>query len=188
MFFLVAIMITPGKVEKRVPPMRVHMIKIRQPETVKEETKVVEEKIEKVETKPKVEKKVVQSKPKPKPKTETKKTETKKTSDKPSKPTSVKVEDTAFDSPFYINLILTKVTNNWLNPIPGTRTRLQTVVYFRILRDGKVKDLKVHNSSGSPIFDSSALKAITLSQPFPPLPDEYKTDHLGIYFEFEHSQ
>ncbi len=106
--------------------------------------------------------------------------------EKPKLPTSVRLDNPAFDSPFYVNLILTKVTNNWLDPLPTAKAHLVTTVYFRILRSGAITDLRIEKSSGSPSFDQGAMKAISLSEPFPPLPDEYKSDFLGVHFEFEH--
>ena len=177
LLLLLLIMIIPTPKQKKSPPMKVYMVKIlSKPESPKE----------RVVARKKIKKKVV---PKKKPKVKPKKKEIakkKEMSRQPKIPTSVKLDNPTFDSPFYINLILTKVTNNWLDPLPTTKAHLVATVYFRIVRSGKLKDLKIENSSGSPIFDQGAIKAISLSEPFPPLPDEYKSDFLGVHFEFEH--
>ena len=40
--------------------------------------------------------------------------------------------------------------------------------------------------SGFEFFDSSALRAVMLSDPMPPLPFGYNGDDLGVHFGFEY--
>jgi len=183
---VLVMMLVPTASRKKPPPMKVYMVKIKsEPEPRKEEV-VAKGKEEVVKKKPEVKpKKQVEVKKKPK-KVVKKKEKKAKPKSKPATPTSVRLDNPAFDSPFYINLVLTKVNNNWLDPLPTTKAHLTVTVYFRILRSGKINDLKVENSSGSPVFDQAAVQAINLSEPFPPLPDDYKSDFLGVHFEFEH--
>jgi len=98
----------------------------------------------------------------------------------------ITLDNPDFDSPFYISLIYTKVTNNWLNPTPRAIVPLVTVIYFKIRRDGKLGEIRIEKRSGNPAFDEAAYNAVRLSEPFPPLPDEFQQDMLGVHFEFEH--
>jgi len=121
-------------------------------------------------------------KPKAKPK---KKQEKVKKEGKRGEKSKIRLDDENFSDFFYINLLVNKVSSNWKNPARGGIT-LRTTIYFIILRDGRIKGLKVEKSSGSSIFDESAKEAIRCSVPFPELPEDYTGDHLGVHFEFEH--
>lgn len=121
-------------------------------------------------------------KPKAKPK---EKQEKVKKEGKRGEESKIRLDDENFSDFFYINLLVNKVSSNWKNPARGGIT-LRTTVYFIILRDGRIKGLRVEKSSGSSIFDESAREAIRCSIPFPELPEDYTGDHLGVHFEFEH--
>ena len=64
---------------------------------------------------------------------------------------------------------------------------LRSTVYFRIARNGRVSDVKVAQESGNFLFDQAAHRAVEASAPFPPLPEEYDGDYLGVYFVFDTS-
>jgi protein TonB len=99
---------------------------------------------------------------------------------------SIQIEGSNFSDDFYLNLVITKIANNWLNPLRGGR-KLAVIVYFRIQRSGEVTDAAVKQKSGNPVFDQSALRAALAAAPLPPLPDDYTGDFLGVNFEFEHT-
>lgn len=90
------------------------------------------------------------------------------------------------DFPFlyYLTIIQTNVSANWKIEYEGT-VHQKVVVFFKIDKNGKVYDSKVEKSSGISFLDQSALRAVLLSSPFPPLPDEYNGTFLGIHFGFE---
>ena len=177
------------------PPQKIYSVRILaapQPEPSKKVR--VEQTPQKKKTPPK--------KPKPKVvKTVRKKSRRKKTKPKPEpqksqKPAAkrtfaqgtaaIQVEGKNFADDFYLNLIITKIANNWLNPLRGGR-KISAVIYFRIQRDGTVTDVKVEKSSGNALFDQSALRAVMASSPLPALPESYTGDFLGVHFMFEHS-
>ena len=95
-----------------------------------------------------------------------------------------------FPYTYYVLIIRDKVSNNWYTSLiaPDFNTQIRTVVYFRILRNGRISDVKVEESSGVKSFDLSALRAIYSSAPFPPLPQGFEGDYLGVHFIFEHSK
>ncbi len=99
---------------------------------------------------------------------------------------SVMIDGPMFSDDFYLNLVMTKIGNNWMNPLRGGR-KISVLIYFRIKRNGDVSDLKVKTSSGNAIFDQAAMRAVMEAMPLPPLPESYTGDFLGITFEFEHT-
>jgi TonB family protein len=92
-----------------------------------------------------------------------------------------------FGSPYYLSLVFGKIRDVWENPVQSSST-LMTTIYFRILRDGTIVETKVEKTSGIDLFDQSAMRAIISSAPFPPLPNEFTGDYLGIHLEFEYIQ
>lgn len=78
----------------------------------------------------------------------------------------------------YLPLVREKIARNW-NPPPGVR-EARSKVMFRILRSGRVGDVKLQESSGNFYFDQAANRSILSSSPFPQLPDEYPREYLEI--------
>ena len=95
-----------------------------------------------------------------------------------------------FPFSYYIQSIQDKISSNWFKSLvdPGVGGNLQVTIFFKIHRDGRYSDLKVVESSNVRPFDLSALRAIQTAASFPPLPNEYEEEYLGIYITFEHSR
>ncbi len=95
-----------------------------------------------------------------------------------------------FPYTFYLQIIINKVSSNWFTSLvdPGIRGNFQATVYFKILRNGQITDVKIEETSGIKSLDLSALRAIQSSAPFPPLPRDYEHEYLGIFLIFEHSR
>lgn len=95
-----------------------------------------------------------------------------------------------FEFSYYLVAVRNKVSSNWSPPAGlGTQTtRARTVVYFRILRNGKVADAKTESQSGFTLFDQSALRAVLRSEPFPPLPGGFAAGSLAVHFGFEYAR
>lgn len=89
----------------------------------------------------------------------------------------------ASDFPFawYLQVIQRKVREKWA---PAGHTG-RAVVRFEIARDGQVRPPKLENSSGDPVYDQAAMRAITEAIPFPPLPEEFKESALLIHLGFD---
>ena len=100
---------------------------------------------------------------------------------------SAQVDAHDFGSPYYLSLIFGKIRDVWENPVQASSTLL-TTIYFKILRDGSIMEAKVEKTSGIDLFDQSAVRAIVSSAPFPPLPNEFTGEYLGIHLEFEYIQ
>ncbi len=110
-----------------------------------------------------------------------------KTTSQPTTLPSLSLETAKFPFTYYVNQIRKKIVENWLwsQNYPG---ELKTVVYFRILKSGEIDGLKIKESSNNKIYDNICLRAVELAKPFPPLPQEYTEDYLGVYFEFKYKE
>ncbi len=94
-----------------------------------------------------------------------------------------------FEFTYYLMLIRNKVAQNWAPPagLAGGR-QMRAVVYFRVARNGNVSAIRLETGSGAEFFDRAALRAVTLSDPLPPLPLGFPGSDLGIHFGFEYAQ
>jgi TonB family protein len=97
---------------------------------------------------------------------------------------AVAVDAPRFPFTYYLEAIERKVSENWFSAVPGGGESLSCMVYFRLKRDGAVKDIRMERSSGNSYFDRAALRAVRSSAPFPPLPRAFRESHLGIHFTF----
>ena len=88
-----------------------------------------------------------------------------------------------FPFTYYLRQIQQKVSERWRAPTSGG-TSQRSVVLFEILRDGRIKDPIVEQTSGDSLFDQSALRAIMEASPFPPLPQDFKASSLRVHFGF----
>jgi protein TonB len=99
----------------------------------------------------------------------------------------VTVEAGNFEFTYYLMLVRNRVADNW-SPPSGLMTRgqpVRAVVYFRIGREGEVMGARLESMSGAEFFDRSALRAVQISDPMPPLPVGYAGDVLGVHFGFD---
>ncbi len=90
----------------------------------------------------------------------------------------------------YLIRVLAVVRHNWFLNLPeGARMgmRGRTVVQFIINKDGFVPKAVVHMPSGSQPLDRAAISGISASNPFPPLPNEYKGDVLRLQLVFSYN-
>jgi TonB family C-terminal domain len=96
------------------------------------------------------------------------------------------VDAARFPFTYYTNQVVKKIGRNW--QWSTEFGDLKTVVRFRILRSGEVSAVDIDKSSGDRVFDEQAVRAVKLASPFPPLPDGYEGDDLGVYFEFRYHE
>ena len=98
------------------------------------------------------------------------------------------VSGATFDQPnfnysYYVERMLVTIGTNWFKPALAVTT--SPVIRFRIGRDGSITEAEVERSSGMPVVDRAALRAVLASSPLPPLPSEWTGDHLGVHLIFE---
>lgn len=87
-----------------------------------------------------------------------------------------------FPYTLYIQGMHRKVGAGWFRPqVAGGAT---VIIYFRILRDGRITDAKVETSSGNGTFDRAALSAVRSASPLNPLPFGYSGTYLGVHLTF----
>ncbi len=95
------------------------------------------------------------------------------------------LEVSNFPYPQYTLNVGKKLESNWAPPPLGTAVEIQeTVVVFRIGRNGRVSEVQVEKGSGNSYFDLAALRAVYNADPLPPLPRDYSENSLLIHVTF----
>ena len=86
----------------------------------------------------------------------------------------------------YLKPLLQDVNQQWLllKPEAAGRKTGKVVIQFVIRKDGMVAGLQVVESSGNVMVDRPAYGSITASNPFPPLPSEFKGPNLGLRISY----
>ncbi len=91
----------------------------------------------------------------------------------------------------YLRSILTIVRANWRRVIPESARmgmlRGRTVVEFVIDRNGSIPKLVTADSSGSEPLDRAAVAGLSMSNPLPPLPSDYKGFQVRLAFTFAYN-
>jgi TonB family protein len=81
-----------------------------------------------------------------------------------------------FKYPAYLGIVRDRIQQNW-NPPPGAVTA-KAKVEFTVLRSGRVEGSpKLLASSGNFYFDQAAVRAILMSSPLPPMPEDFFKDY-----------
>jgi protein TonB len=132
-------------------------------------------------------------KPKPKPKPETVALEAKtKTPEKAEpepppaeEPVSLgQVDQRDFTQDWYLQLIKARLARAW-DPPSGGEGMMQASLHFIIRGDGSIGEPEVRSSSGWTLYDRSTLRAVMSVKKFPPLPESYSGDQLGLTVNFK---
>ncbi|MBN2242413.1 MAG: TonB C-terminal domain-containing protein [Acidobacteria bacterium] len=89
-----------------------------------------------------------------------------------------------FDLGEYAGRIKRQVTSNWMIPSNLRNSNEYTTIVFFIDRDGQNFGTQIVESSGNSSLDLTALNAIINSNPFPPLPQGFPGDHVGVKYIF----
>jgi TonB family protein len=90
----------------------------------------------------------------------------------------------------YLIQILQNVRRNWFAVMPesaklGRRGRV--IIQFAIARDGRVPKLVIVGHSGTDALDRAAVAGISASNPFPPLPGEFRGQTVRLQFTFAYN-
>jgi TonB family protein len=89
----------------------------------------------------------------------------------------------------YLNSVLKIVKQNWYAAVPERGPRVlrgEVSIEFAILRNGKVKGMRLTQSSGNIPMDREAWGSIYNSK-LPPLPVEYSGQYLALRFHFSYN-
>lgn len=83
----------------------------------------------------------------------------------------------------YIKRINKIIKLNWEPPYPTIGT--STIVRYTLNKKGEISNIKIVKSSGILQNDESAVKAIKISSPLPPLPEKYQGTSIDLEFHFD---
>ena len=100
----------------------------------------------------------------------------------------LRIDAADFDYAYYERTIVNKIGRNW--EWLESYGSLRVVIYFRILKNGEVDEssVRVYETSRNPSFDDNAKNAVLRASPFGDLPEAYKGNSIGVYFEFKHKR
>ena len=89
----------------------------------------------------------------------------------------------------YLQQIGDAIKKHWYELIPqeGKTTQGRVLIEFAILRNGRVSAMRLVGSSGHVPLDRAAWGGISASNPFPPLPEQFKGDYLALRFGFSYN-
>lgn len=91
----------------------------------------------------------------------------------------------------YLTRILAIVRTNWKRVIPeSARSGAmsgRTTVEFIITRDGQIPKMVTAASSGSDPLDRAAIAGLSMSNPLPPLPTDFKGYQVRLAFSFDYN-
>ena len=89
----------------------------------------------------------------------------------------------------YVQNVSKQVRQNWYILIPESaeQKKGKLAIEFDILPSGKVADMRLVASSGDVALDRPAWGSITNSNPFPPLPAEFKGEYLALRLRFSYN-
>lgn len=90
----------------------------------------------------------------------------------------------------YLTQVLAAVRRNWLAVVPesakmGRQGRVG--IQFSISREGSVPKLVIVLHSGTDALDRAAVAGVSASNPFPPLPPEFRGDRIVLQFNFAYN-
>ncbi len=95
------------------------------------------------------------------------------------------LDTTSFDYAYYLAIVRDKIGNNWVRTYTGAG---RVKIYFKIMKNGEIRDAKVEVSSGNAGLDRLALEAVLKSNPLPPLPEGFREDYIGIHIWFNYEE
>ena len=90
-----------------------------------------------------------------------------------------------FCCPEYLSLMIQRIRANW-NERPGPVGL--TTVRFTIQRSGDITNVAVEKSSGNPVLDTNAQRALLLTRQLPPLPAAFPNPTLTVFLNFEYTR
>lgn len=88
----------------------------------------------------------------------------------------------------YFNKIRERIKSKWVYPREAGERGIEgeLLIEFHIAKDGRLEYIALRQPSGVPILDKYAMNAVTLAEPFPPVPDEIAKGTLAINGQFRY--
>ncbi|MCK4245042.1 MAG: TonB family protein [Candidatus Omnitrophica bacterium] len=87
---------------------------------------------------------------------------------------------------WYVEILRDKIYTSWSPPSKFSilQEEANAVFSFRVLKDGAIERIRLKRSSKIEILDQSAKKSLESIKSLPPLPDDWKQDHLDVTIRF----
>ncbi|HUV31088.1 MAG TPA: TonB family protein [Acidobacteriota bacterium] len=95
------------------------------------------------------------------------------------------IDNASFDYPYWFTQAFYKIQSNWRNPIAADYS-IVCDVYFQVLKSGRVIELRVEEPSGIRAYDEACVRAVERAAPFPPLPQSFPDEIIGITLPFKY--
>lgn len=89
-----------------------------------------------------------------------------------------------FNYSYYLNILLSKIGQNWNNPYRNKDVFLKSIVYFEVDENGLISNIRIEVDSGDEIYNESTIRAVAITKKLPPLPEEFSDDYLKVHLEF----
>lgn len=99
----------------------------------------------------------------------------------------IRLDEPDFEFPYYLGVMQRKIRQHFVVPRMLGVTHLETVIYFRVTRSGRITAVDMKRSSSNPVFDLAAQRALNAADPLPPLPEGYRKSYLGVHFAFQYA-
>ncbi len=110
---------------------------------------------------------------------------------KPATPSTIDILSDPMGVDFgpYLSRVQQKVRDNWYTVIPQVARPPEMKqgavgIDFVVLKDGSISGMKLTRKSGDVALDRAAWWGITASDPFPPLPSEFRGSYLALRLHF----
>ncbi len=91
----------------------------------------------------------------------------------------------------YLAQILAIVRRHWFGVLPESARmgvlRGRTTIQFMINRDGSIPKLVIADPSGREPLDRAAVAGLSMSNPLPPLPADFKGEFIRLQFSFNYN-
>jgi protein TonB len=97
---------------------------------------------------------------------------------------ALSVNASDFPHAWYVRQVIQKVEAEWKRQNRLSEPRQRPLLLFEIQRDGSIKLPTLKESSGNPVYDQAALRAVVDASPFPPLPQDWARPALGLELRF----
>lgn len=87
---------------------------------------------------------------------------------------------------WYIEILRDKIYTSWSPPSKFSilQEEAAAIFSFRILKDGAIERIRLKRSSKIEILDQSAKKSLESIKSLPPLPNDWKQNHLDVTIRF----
>jgi TonB family protein len=96
-----------------------------------------------------------------------------------------RVDNASFQYPYWFTQAFNKILRQWRNPV-ASNASLVCVIYFQVIKSGRIIESRIETSSGIDQFDEACLRAVTSSAPFPPLPRQFADEIIGLSLPFKY--